>query len=80
MTAKRHTSGDSCHLHGPRAVEGCPTCALRCSTKGTHTDQQLDLLAALAELGVASLWIISEDSSDMHPSANLDDKGRRVEP
>jgi hypothetical protein len=55
--AKGRTPGDSCHLHGLTAVEGCTTCARLGDPERAQAGQQLDLLAALKAQGVAVVFI-----------------------
>ncbi len=55
--AKGRTPGDSCHLHGLTAVEGCTTCARLGDPERAQAGQQLDLLAELKARGVAVVFI-----------------------
>ena len=55
--AKGRTPGDSCHLHGLTAVEGCTTCARLGDPERAHAGQQMDLLTMLKARGVAVVLI-----------------------
>ncbi len=55
--AEGRTLGDSCHLHGLTAVEGCTTCARLGDPERAQDGQQLDWISALNARGVAVMFI-----------------------